>query len=87
MFAYYFPPLGGGGVQRTAKYVKYLPAEGFDSIVVAGGPRGFFLRDTSLNRDVPTGTAVRRAGALPLQQTQWKLDGLLRRARLPTQNR
>ena len=28
MFAYYFPPLGGGGVQRTAKYVKYLPVRG-----------------------------------------------------------
>lgn len=84
MFAYYFPPLGGGGVQRTVKHVKYLPAEGFDSIVIAGGQRGFFLRDATLNRDVPPGTIVHRARALPLQQAQWKLDGLLRRAGLPT---
>ena len=41
MFAYYFPPLGGGGVQRTAKYVKYLPSEGFEPILVTGTPRGF----------------------------------------------
>ena len=30
MLAYLFPPLGGGGVQRTLKHVKYLPDEGFD---------------------------------------------------------
>ena len=84
MFAYYFPPLGGGGVQRTLKFVKYLPAEGFDPIVVSGGERGFFLRDTSLSEEVPAGTPVLRARALPLQQAQWKVDGLLRRARLPT---
>jgi putative inorganic carbon (hco3(-)) transporter len=84
MFAYYFPPLGGGGVQRTLKHVKYLPAEGFDSIVVGGARRGFFLRDSTLDVDIPPGTLVRRARALPLQQAQWKLDGLLRRAGLPT---
>ena len=50
MFAYYFPPLGGGGVQRTLKYVKYLPGEDFTPIVIAGGARGFSLRDTSLAR-------------------------------------
>lgn len=84
MLAYYFPPLGGGGVQRTLKYVKYLPSEGFDSIVITDGRRGFFLRDETLDREVPDGTLVLRAPALPLQQAQWKLDGLLRRARVPT---
>ncbi|HUB04375.1 MAG TPA: glycosyltransferase family 4 protein [Solirubrobacteraceae bacterium] len=84
MFAYYFPPLGGGGVQRTAKYVKYLPSEGFEPIVVTGSQRGFMLRDASLSADVPSGTVIRRARALPLQTAQWKLDGLLRRAGLPT---
>jgi glycosyltransferase involved in cell wall biosynthesis len=84
MFAYYFPPLGGGGVQRTAKYVKYLPSEGFEPIVVTGTTRGFFLRDAGLSRDVPPGTLIRRARALPLQTAQWKLDGLLRRAGIPS---
>jgi glycosyltransferase involved in cell wall biosynthesis len=84
MFAYYFPPLGGGGVQRTAKYVKYLPSEGFEPIVVTGSARGFLLRDASLSADVPPGTVIRRARSLPLQTAQWKLDGLLRRAGFPT---
>lgn len=84
MFAYYFPPLGGGGVQRTLKYVKYLPEEGFDSVVIAGSARGYALRDSGLVKEVPPGTVVVHARAIPLQQAQWKLDGALRRAGLPT---
>lgn len=78
MFAYYFPPLGGGGVQRTLKYVKYLPDERFQSIVIAGGERAYALRDRGLLREVPPGTVVVRARALPLQKAQWKLGGALR---------
>ncbi len=83
MFAYYFPPLGGGGVQRTLKHVKYLPAHGFDSIVIAGDKRGLALRDEGLSREVPPETIVVRPAALPLQLVQNKLDGLLRRIGLP----
>ncbi len=82
IFAYYFPPLAGGGVQRTLKYVKYLPDEGFDSILVTGSRRGFFLRDRTLSEEVPAGTVMLRAKALPLQQAHWKVDGLLRRTGL-----
>ena len=32
--AYYFPPLGGSGVQRSLKFVKYLPKFNFEPIVV-----------------------------------------------------
>lgn len=34
--AYYYPPAGGAGVQRTVKFVKYLPQFGWDCAVVAG---------------------------------------------------
>jgi hypothetical protein len=37
--AYHFPPIGGAGVQRNAKFVRYLPELGYAPIVVAGpGP-------------------------------------------------
>jgi glycosyltransferase involved in cell wall biosynthesis len=36
MLAYYFPPVGGGGVQRTRKFVEYLPQHGYESVVVTG---------------------------------------------------
>ncbi|HZO62849.1 MAG TPA: glycosyltransferase [Gaiellaceae bacterium] len=34
VLAYYFPPLGGAGVQRTVKLLKYLPAHGYAATVV-----------------------------------------------------
>ena len=46
MLAYYFPPYGGGGVQRALKQVKYLPGEGFDPIVVTSRPGGYPIQDS-----------------------------------------
>jgi len=34
MIAYYFPPLGGGGVPRPLKFCKYLPEFGWDVVVL-----------------------------------------------------
>jgi len=34
--AYHFPPLGGGGVQRSVKFVRHLPAFGYTPVVVTG---------------------------------------------------
>jgi glycosyltransferase involved in cell wall biosynthesis len=36
VLAYYFPPAGGGGVQRSVKFVKYLPLFGYAPVVVTG---------------------------------------------------
>jgi glycosyltransferase involved in cell wall biosynthesis len=33
--AYHFPPAGGAGVQRSVKFVKYLPSEGILPIVIS----------------------------------------------------
>ena len=35
-FAYHFPPVGGAGVQRPARFVRYLPDHGYRPIVVTG---------------------------------------------------
>jgi glycosyltransferase involved in cell wall biosynthesis len=84
MLAYYFPPLGGGGVQRTLKHAKYLPSTGFDVIVVTGSGRGFPLRDPKLARELSPGTVVLRARTVPVQIARWKTEGALRRLGLPT---
>lgn len=34
--AYHFPPHGGAGVQRSLKFVKYLPSFGFEPTVLTG---------------------------------------------------
>jgi glycosyltransferase involved in cell wall biosynthesis len=85
MLAYYFPPLGGGGVQRTLKHVKYLPAVGWDPIVLTTRPAYAPTLDPMLADEVPAGTPVIRAPELvPLHLVKWAVAGALRRARLPT---
>jgi len=61
ILAYFFPPLGGAGVQRTLKFVKYLPEHGWDPIVVTTDSRAYPAADESLARDLPAGVPVIRA--------------------------
>jgi glycosyltransferase involved in cell wall biosynthesis len=80
MFAYYFPPLGGSGVQRTLKYVKYLPRHGFEPLVVTGRPRWFSqASDEALLQEIPSCATVVQAPTIPFDYVQGKIDGLLRR--------
>lgn len=84
VLAYFFPPLGGGGVQRTLKHVKYLPEQGFEPIVVTTRFVWSPIRDATLSAEVPEGTKVIRAPEVPLHVARWGLQGALRRARLST---
>src|SRR5882757_8735363 len=34
--AYHFPPIGGGGVQRAAKFARYVPEHGIELTVLTG---------------------------------------------------
>ena len=49
--AYYFPPMGLSGVQRVSKFVKYLPAFGWQPSVLTVSPGGYFAFDPSLEED------------------------------------
>jgi glycosyltransferase involved in cell wall biosynthesis len=66
VLAYFFPPLGGGGVQRTLKFVRYLEPLGWDATVVSTRSRLYPARDPSLLKEVPATTRVIRTRALPL---------------------
>lgn len=50
--AYYFPPMGLSGVQRVAKFARYLPAYGWQPTVLTVDPRGYFAYDETLLREV-----------------------------------
>ncbi|MBN1882207.1 MAG: glycosyltransferase family 4 protein [Deltaproteobacteria bacterium] len=63
IIAYNFPPMGGGGVQRTAKFVKYLPRFGWEPIVLTAADPYYWAVDTSLSSDVPGGTEIERIPA------------------------
>lgn len=61
--AYHFPPIGGAGVQRAVKFARYLPAYGYQPVVVTG-PGGAGDRwtpeDQTLADELPVGTEVHR---------------------------
>src|SRR4051812_37684232 len=66
VLAYFFPPLGGGGVQRTLKHVKYLPEHGWDPIVVTTSSRSYPALDPSLEAEIPADVPVIRTSGLDL---------------------
>jgi glycosyltransferase involved in cell wall biosynthesis len=58
--AFYFPPAGGGGVQRTLKFCKFLPEHGIEVHVLAPDDPKWFARDEHLLAAIPADTTVHR---------------------------
>ncbi|MGZ4431483.1 MAG: glycosyltransferase [Gaiellales bacterium] len=60
LVAFYFPPAGGGGVQRVLKFCKYLPDHGVEVHVLAPDDPKWFVRDEPLLDAIPAATTVHR---------------------------
>jgi glycosyltransferase involved in cell wall biosynthesis len=68
LLAYYFPPLGGAGVQRAETFARHLPASGWQPVVVTGpGETGgrWAPRDESLGAGLRACEVVRVPGPEP----------------------
>lgn len=63
ILAYYFPPLGLGGVQRITKFVKYLPLFGWRPYVLTVKGIEYLAQDFSLLRDLSPKTKIIRTGS------------------------
>ncbi|MGA9116662.1 MAG: glycosyltransferase [Bacteroidota bacterium] len=65
--AYYFPPMGLSGVQRSSKFVKYLPEYGWHPTVLTVDGVGYYAQDPSLLEELssPAVRIVRTGGAGP----------------------
>jgi glycosyltransferase involved in cell wall biosynthesis len=59
--SYNFPPVGGAGVQRVLKLVKYLPLHGVEPAILTVSNPSVPVLDPSLERDFPPGLSVTRA--------------------------
>ncbi len=59
--AYLFPPVGGVGVHRATKFVKYLPEFGWDCSVLTASNPSAPLFDESLLKNIPADTIIRKA--------------------------
>ncbi|MEM9719339.1 MAG: glycosyltransferase [Bacteroidota bacterium] len=60
VIAYYWPPAGGGGVQRWVKFCKYLPDFDWEPIVYTPEDADYPTLDTSLVEDVSPSLKVLR---------------------------
>lgn len=60
MIACSFPPLGGPGVQRSVKFVKYLRDFGYEPIVFTRECKNEDVMDETLLKDIPDGVKVIR---------------------------
>jgi glycosyltransferase involved in cell wall biosynthesis len=63
MIAHQFPPIGGSGVQRTVKFVKYLRGFDYEPVVLTRDASKAALKDETLLADVPAGIKVVRTRA------------------------
>jgi glycosyltransferase involved in cell wall biosynthesis len=66
VIAYYFPPMGLSGVQRTLKFVKYLPEFGWRPIVVTAGKTPYYAHDESLEQEL---SGLVESGAVRIERT------------------
>uniref|UniRef100_A0A7C2JYG7 Glycosyltransferase subfamily 4-like N-terminal domain-containing protein n=1 Tax=Schlesneria paludicola TaxID=360056 RepID=A0A7C2JYG7_9PLAN len=60
LIAYSFPPVGGAGVQRPVKWVKYLHRAGWDVTVLTPANPSVPVRDESLIAEIPAETTLLR---------------------------
>ncbi len=70
MIANQFPPMGGSGVQRSVKFVKYLRNFGYEPVVFTRKENGLILKDQTLLKDIPDNTEIIRTA--PFDFTEWK---------------
>ena len=72
--AYFFPPRGGAGVQRSVKFAKYLPQFGWKPLVIAHGgmaDNASGVMDPTLLKDLPSGNVVRYTALMQGEKDQY----------------
>jgi glycosyltransferase involved in cell wall biosynthesis len=65
MVAFHYPPLrGSSGIQRTLKFTRYLPQNGWQPVILTANPRAYPEVGDDQLRDIPPNVLVKRAFAL-----------------------
>ncbi|MBN1300213.1 MAG: glycosyltransferase [Melioribacteraceae bacterium] len=65
VIAYYYPPMGLSGVQRTLKFTKYMSRYNWEPTVITTGETAYYAHDISLLEEVNNANInVLRTGAL-----------------------
>jgi glycosyltransferase involved in cell wall biosynthesis len=78
LVSYDFPPIGGGGVQRNVKFLKYLDRLGWDTHVLTVKERDFYVFDHTLLDEIPNATIHKSASLDPVSLSYSIKKALLR---------
>ena len=73
IIAYYFPPMGLSGVQRTVKFAKFLLKYGWKPTVLTVEPTGYYAFDDTLLKE------VEEAGVKIVRTRSYDVNRLLRK--------
>jgi glycosyltransferase involved in cell wall biosynthesis len=80
ILSYFFPPMGGGGVQRTLKFIKYLPDCQWRPIVLTARQSQTRLTDADLAAEVPSQAQIVHTADLGLPSwLPWRLRAWIAR--------
>ena len=77
LISYRFPPQGGGGVQRTLKYTRYLRDFGWEPVVHTARNPFWDVWDESLVDEIPEGVEVCKTRTFEIEKVEHALRGLL----------
>jgi glycosyltransferase involved in cell wall biosynthesis len=77
ILSYYFPPLGGPGVQRNLKYSKFLPEFGYDPIVISVKDILYYMYDASLMKEFPETGVLVRADSVDILRVSFQVKNIL----------
>ena len=64
MIAYYYPPMGDGGVFRSLKFSRYMPEHGWTPSVICGDASDYWVKDESLLQQIPESVDVHPVAGL-----------------------
>ncbi len=68
VIAYYYPPMGLSGVQRTMKFTKYMPQFNWEPTVITTGKTGYYAHDLTLLEEAEkAGVIIKRTEAFDPQ--------------------
>ena len=81
LISYRFPPQGGGGVQRTLKYTRYLRDFGWEPVVHTARNPHWDVWDPSLLDEIPVNVEVCKTGTFEIEKVENALRRLIRGAR------
>ncbi|MCK4597928.1 hypothetical protein KAU04_07790 [bacterium] len=87
IIAYSFPPMGGGGVQRVSKFVKYLPLFGYELTVLTRKCKHPYIADNSLMSELNKDLICYRTSDFDVYGSFKKLQRILHARRSSAQSR